>query len=378
MEFGEDADSELQELIMATVSQHQRRKNAEQTVNRMQARLKSGLWVFFAPVGYRYAKTSGSGKVLVRDEPLASIVQEALEGYASGRFETQAEVKRFLERFPEYPRDRHGEVRNQRVKELLTRIVYAGYVDYAEWDVRMVRARHEGLIDLTTYERIQERLTGRAQAPARKDKNADFPLWGFVVCGDCGNPLSACWSRSKTGKRHPYYLCHNKGCPSHRKSVRRDEIESEFERVLKKMQPTEALFSLCSAMFRDAWDQFGEQARAAAIGLREEIDTCERKVEQLLERIMNAENPTVIAAYEAQIGKLEREKTIKAEKLQSIQKPRHAYEELFELALTFLSKPWKIWASGRLDLRRTVCVFRAIRSLIPTTSGQAFRGIRSL
>ncbi|MEO0429446.1 MAG: recombinase family protein [Pseudomonadota bacterium] len=215
MEFGEDADSELQELIMATVSQHQRRKNAEQTVNRMQARLKSGFWLFFAPVGYRYAKTAGSGKVLVRDEPLASIVQEALEGYASGRFETQAEVKRFLERFAEYPRDRHGEVRNQRVKELLTRIVYAGYVDYAEWDVRMVSARHEGLIDLTTYERIQERLTGRAQAPARKDLNADFPLRGFVVCGDCGNPLSACWSMSKTGKRHPYYLCHNKGCPSH-------------------------------------------------------------------------------------------------------------------------------------------------------------------
>jgi site-specific DNA recombinase len=38
VEFGEDADSELQEYILATVAQHQRRKNAEQTKARMRAR----------------------------------------------------------------------------------------------------------------------------------------------------------------------------------------------------------------------------------------------------------------------------------------------------------------------------------------------------
>ncbi|MCV6546206.1 MAG: zinc ribbon domain-containing protein [Cohaesibacter sp.] len=28
---------------------------------------------------------------------------------------------------------------------------------------------------------------------------------GFVVCGDCGHPLTACWSKSSTGKKYPYY-----------------------------------------------------------------------------------------------------------------------------------------------------------------------------
>ncbi|MEM7212953.1 MAG: hypothetical protein AAF479_13855, partial [Pseudomonadota bacterium] len=27
-----------------------------------------------------------------------------------------------------------------------------------------------------------------------------------MCCADCGNPLTANWSKSKTGKRHPYYL----------------------------------------------------------------------------------------------------------------------------------------------------------------------------
>ena len=36
---------------------------------------------------------AGHGKLLVRHEPLATIVKQALEAYASGRLETQAEVR---------------------------------------------------------------------------------------------------------------------------------------------------------------------------------------------------------------------------------------------------------------------------------------------
>ena len=92
VEFGDDADSKLQEYILATVAQHQRRKNAQQTKNRMRARVLNGYWPFACPVGYRYQRVAGRGNMLVRNEPLASIVQEALEGYASGRFQIQAEV----------------------------------------------------------------------------------------------------------------------------------------------------------------------------------------------------------------------------------------------------------------------------------------------
>ncbi len=203
IEFGDDSDSVLVENLLASVSQHQRQKNSEQTLNRMKSRLKNGYWVFQAPVGYRYQKTSGNGKILVRDEPNASIIQEALEGYASGRFQLQVEVKRFLESFPNFPRDRKGEVRNQRVTDLLNKVLYAGYVESGDWEVSLRPGRHEGLITLETYKKIQDRLKGNAYAPAHKDINLDFPLRGFVSCGDCGHNLTACWSKGSTAK-HPY------------------------------------------------------------------------------------------------------------------------------------------------------------------------------
>ena len=43
IEFGEDSDSILVENLLASVSQHQRQKNAEQTKNRMRARAMNGL-----------------------------------------------------------------------------------------------------------------------------------------------------------------------------------------------------------------------------------------------------------------------------------------------------------------------------------------------
>jgi hypothetical protein len=51
--------------------------------------------------------------MLVRDEPLASLAQEALEGYASERFGAQADVKRWLETQTQFPKSGGGFIRNQ-------------------------------------------------------------------------------------------------------------------------------------------------------------------------------------------------------------------------------------------------------------------------
>ena len=354
IEFGEDSDSILIENMLASVSQHQREKNSEQTKNRMRARTLNGYWVFQAPIGYRYERQSGHGNLLVRNEPYASILQEALEGYASGRFETQVEVKRFLERQPEYPKDLpNGEIRNQRVAEILTRPVYAGYIEVPNWNVSLRKGHHEGLISFETFDKIQKRLHGTAKAPARKDINADFPLRGFILCNDCGKPLTACWSQGKN-RKYPYYLCPTKGCESYRKSIKRDELEEAFEGLLQGLEPSTGLYELAKAMFRDAWDMKRAQTVDAAKTMKASIKRIETEIEKLLDRIVDAGNDSVVAAYEKRIAKLEREKTLAEEKLSTAGKPRTTLEESFEHAFRFLSSPWSIWKNADLTLKKTV------------------------
>ncbi len=156
IEFGEDSDSRLVEHMLASVAQHQREKNAEQTSNRMKGRMMNGYSVFSAPVGYTYKKTKGHGKLLKPDEPVASIVKEALEGYASGRFSGQADIKRFLEAQPEFPKGLpNGQIRQQKVTDMLNRVIYAGYIEYEPWGITRRQGHHKALISLETYQTIR-------------------------------------------------------------------------------------------------------------------------------------------------------------------------------------------------------------------------------
>ena len=353
IEFGDDSDSVLVENLLASVSQHQRQKNSEQTLNRMKSRLKNGYWVFQAPIGYRYQKTSGQGKILVRDEPIASIIQEALEGYASGRFQLQTEVKRFLEAFPVFPRDRKGQIHPQKVTNLLTRVFYAGYVESEDWQVSLRLGRHEGIISLETFKAIQDRLTSNAKTPARKNLNEDFPLRGFVSCGECGHNLTACWSKGRAA-HHPYYMCFKKGCSHYRKSIRRDVIEGEFEQFLLSLKPTKELFNLALSMFKDLWGYRIAFQKNQSKTLELEISKTESKIEQLLDRVVDSESESVVSAYEKRIGELQLEKQIKQEKISNCGRPIRDFDESFRTAINFLANPHQLWATGHMADRHAV------------------------
>ncbi|NOE32128.1 zinc ribbon domain-containing protein [Ruegeria sp. HKCCD7318] len=202
-------------------------------------------------VGRRFHPDYGyGGKILVRDEPVATILAEALTGYASGRFQSQAEVKRFLDSKPEFPKDyRKTEVRFDSVTKYLKNLLYAGYLEKREWGVPFTKAQHESLISLDVYQQNQKLLRQSSVAPSRKDISPDFPLRGFIKCHACGHRITACWSKSHTGDRYPYYLCQYRGCPEKGKSSARDKVEEQFENLLKTLVPTEATYQLAEQMF---------------------------------------------------------------------------------------------------------------------------------
>ncbi|MDW3225615.1 MAG: recombinase family protein [Paracoccaceae bacterium] len=94
--FDETPEDEFVETIFAAQGQLERKQNARQVGQKMTARMESGYWIHNPPVGYVYKKVSGRGRMLFQNPPFDDIVKQAFEGYASGRFETQAGVKRFF------------------------------------------------------------------------------------------------------------------------------------------------------------------------------------------------------------------------------------------------------------------------------------------
>lgn len=352
--FDDTPEGKFIETIFAAHGALEREQNGRQVIQKMKARVEQGFWVFQAPIGYCYTKAKRGGKELIRDEPAASIVQEALEGFASGRFGSQTEVQRFFESQPEFPHDLpNGKVRTWKVTKILTSPIYAGYVQAPKWGVGLRAGQHEGLISLEISPKVQDRLQAGAMAPARKDINLDFPLRGFVTCGDCDKPLRSCWSKGKY-KKYPYYLCHTKGCQSYGKSIKRGKLESEFEDLLTRMSPSVGLLKLVRAMLEDAWDQRLTQMNEWRKAIRRDILKIEKQINMFLDRIVETTSGITITAYERKIVALENEKHLASEKLENSFKPKATFGQMIELSTRFLESPGKLWNSGNITLQKLV------------------------
>ncbi len=262
-------------------------------------------------MGYRYADQKGHGKILVPDGAIADIIREALEGYASGRFATQSAFKEFLESHTAFPnKNKRGKVHFKTVRDILERPLYAGYLDVPNWGITMQPGKHEAIISYETWEKVQSRLKGNHQ-PRRRDVHDDFPLRGYVSCSCCGNPLTAGWSRG-VGGRYAYYLCQHKEngvkCARYGKSIRKADIEGAFKELLTGMRPTREIFFMSSEMFEGLWQDRIDNMSGEASTAKKALIKIERQSDQLIERIVETDSASLVAAYENKVRKLEKEK----------------------------------------------------------------------
>lgn len=353
IEFGEDPDSLMVERLLATMAEHHRLKNGVQVRSRMGARVMNGYWPFAAPIGYVFKAVAGRGKMLELEEPYASIIQQALEGFASGHLATQADVQRFLEDSRVFPTNGRGKVTHTRVGYILKNPLYAGYVEAPNWNIPLRPGHHVPLISFETHRKVLARINGDSYAPRQSNLAEDFPLRSAVVCADCGKPLTACWARGKT-RRYGYYHCFRANCDSYGKSIPSEKLHAEFDQLLRKLVPSEALFNVASLMFKDIWEHRLSQSAAHKAALGAELVKIERQVSQLLDRIVETDVASVISAYEARIRKLETEKLLVAEKLSTTGRPARTFDDALRNSLTFLASPWKLWESGQLESRQAV------------------------
>jgi len=116
-------------------------------------------------------------------------------------------------------------------------------------------------------------------------------------------------------------------------------LEGQFEALLKALQPTEELFRLARAMFEDLWKHRLESAAEKEKTLRAELEKTERGVEQFLDRIADAQLPSLITAYENRIRKLEEQKIVLHEKIANCGRPLRSFDESLKPHSIFSETP---------------------------------------
>ena len=95
----------------------------------------------------------------------------------------------FSESFPDFPRNKRGEVTQQRVTDILTHPIYTGHICSETYGINWLPAQHEALISLEVFDKVQTRRKGVAKAPKRKNIGDQFALRGIALCACCDVPL---------------------------------------------------------------------------------------------------------------------------------------------------------------------------------------------
>ena len=290
--FTSSPEGQYVETIMAATAQLEREQNRRQVMQKMKARLELGYWTFpDMPTGYVFKRDPVHGMLPVIVHGVSDIIREALEGFASGRFQEQEDVRRFLE-----AKDaREGKpIHLSFVKRLLTKIFYAGYIDYPDWEVSRRLAKHEGLISLATFERIQVRLNGKTTTHVKNYLHEDFPLRGFVLCSSCKKPDTASWSSSRNNK-FAYYRCKTNGCPQRNKSIRKADMEQQFEAILAKINPSVEVLALTKAVFAEVWRKKTADRANRKVAIEKDIERVEDERSRFVQLAARATNESVIA-----------------------------------------------------------------------------------
>ncbi len=353
--FDDTPEGRFFETLLAAQGQLEREQQGRQTNQKMRARLESGYWVFKAGHGYKYEKAkAGGGKVLVRDEPLATIVQTALQGFASGRFATPADVRIFLESKEEFPKANDtGDVRYEAVDRLLRRVLYTGHLEHADWGISLRPGHHPALITLAEHQLILDKLDGKKSGFTRKDEHPDFPLRGIVACGDCGKPMTGGWT-TKPNSRYAYYRCQTKGCPFSGKSVPRKKIEEDMCDLLERVTPSKQLLKVAEAMIGDVIEVQEAETLQAARSASKEMEKLEASISALVDRIATTSNANLIEAYERRLIELEGQKPFLAERIAVLKTREGQRSESIELAMGLLANPCDIYKKGNHKVKRLV------------------------
>jgi site-specific DNA recombinase len=242
-------DSPIGKFLMSNLSavaEFDNNIRSERSSTGMRERLKQGIWVWPAPIGYKRLEKGG---VLVPDTD-AHFVRLAFNEYVKGTY-TYKTLAAFL--FEKGLRSKVGrKYELQTIQKMIHNPLYCGVVAKPEWGIE-VKGQHEPIISEQLFAKCQG--AGRTHKGTKKqEKNPAFPLRRLVVCEWCQQPLTGSFSTGRMGKRYPYYHHHKQDC-AHALSIKKKELEKSFVSFLEEINPTfefaNAFKEVCMEIYRD-------------------------------------------------------------------------------------------------------------------------------
>jgi len=201
----------------------------ERTRGGMLERIKQGVWVWQAPLGY-YRVTKGAN--LTPEPNSAPLIRLAFEEWAKGTYSYHS-LAQFLAK--KGLKTRHGKKPfAQLIEKILRNSVYCGAINV--WG-----QHHEGsfepIVSGDLFNQCQKGYNRRkARFVHRSASNPEFPLRRMTVCDSCTTSLTGSISTGSKGMKYAYYHHATQECPQAR-FIPKETFEQNFVEYLESVTP---------------------------------------------------------------------------------------------------------------------------------------------
>ena len=315
---------------------------SEKTKFRMEAAVKAGRFIWRAPLGYTNSK-NGKGSTIKLDTERAPLVRKGFDLMATGNYHADDVLRTITAlglrtaRGTPLPRQTwHAMLRNP---------LYTGWVKSGDLIVRGV---HSPIVSQELFDAVQGVLTGRSKtAQSRRVLNPDFPLRQFIRCAKCDKGLTAGIAK----KKFPYYWCYKPGCRS--VFVTKDELESQFVRLLQMHQPTVELLERLPEIAKQLWtvrqERVQQDSRALTIRLQDQKHLNSQAIKAKLKGELTEEDFTTLKQS------ITEETALIEKQLIALESERSTMEELIAQTKRELVDLAAAWKKAGLSQRQELC-----------------------
>ena len=206
---------------------------SEEARKGMQEKAEQGIWPTKTPLGYRNVIGPDGKKIIAPDPAIAPLIVKLFEWYARGDISLKEVARKAHAAGLVYPKS-IAKVPVSTIHIILRNRLYTGWF---EWNGKLIQGRHEALVPVELWQRVQDVIDGRFSNNARRGRR-DFAFSGLISCKQCGCAVVGEIKK----QRYVYYhctgyadKCQGNAASCRRKYVREEALEAQFTELLGRL-----------------------------------------------------------------------------------------------------------------------------------------------
>ncbi len=267
----------LQQNILFLFSQYDNDLRRQKCIDGMREKLMRGEWVGTVPTGYSYdhsaIQAGGKNEQRIVINEKGKFVRKIFEMKAFDQL-SNTDICKTINKMG-------MSLTMQRLCDILRNPFYCGNLSHSILNGQVVKGKHPAIISEEVFllannviQSTKRNSSGYVQGKLKDET----PLKRFVLCGECGTPLTSYLVKSKNLW---YYKCNKIGCKCNRSAK---VLNEKFEEVLNYYSFDEKMVAPVSEFITDMYFKRSEQSIDEITNIKTKITELEKDILTVEER----------------------------------------------------------------------------------------------